>query len=59
MSRLLNFLIVLLLAVDSFFICYAIGLNSRQALVIDPNMQPATFKATVGQDQTGATQPAR
>ena len=58
MSRLLNFFIVLLLAVDSFFICYAIGLNSRQALVVDPAMQPATFKPTVGQDQAGEAKPA-
>ena len=47
-----------LLIVDSFFVCYYLGFNSRHVLVVDPTMQPVVAKqAEKAADKTDATKP--
>ncbi len=36
--------ITLICAVDAFFVCFAIGFNSKQALVEDPSLPPITLE---------------
>lgn len=58
MSRLQNYLIVLLLLVDSFFLSYAVSLNTRHILVIDPQMKPAAPPVVQPTPQPTSTAPS-